>query len=154
MREGITLQYCNPDNHVQTPNKSNIMLLGKRFIPPPPSNATCQVCQDLKIRPAGARDGFLDIRLQDLPGTAQSGCVMCRILHESVTDLLFPLRGFQPLPDEEVFGITLHSKAGSEPHEERTEVNPLAVRAKTEHAVVAELEIYTHTGERFANNLI
>jgi hypothetical protein len=55
--------------------------------------------------------GALSIRLQDLPRVQKSGCKVCHMLFESVSDLMAPLRGFSPLPHEEIIGFTIQSTA-------------------------------------------
>jgi hypothetical protein len=69
------------------------------------------------------------------------------MLFESVSDLMAPLRGFSPLPHEEVIGFTIQSRASIEAGEESPNVNPLTILVQTEHAEVAELEMYTYEGE-------
>lgn len=122
------------------------MLLNKQYIPPPKSDASCQLCQDLNLSSPSIR-GILGIRLQDLLETTRSGCRPCRILLESVAHLMAPLRGFPPLPDEEIIGITLFSGTldRSEPQDSFT--LPLTIKVQTEHANVAELEMYTLQGK-------
>lgn len=123
------------------------MLLNKQYIPPTKSDASCQLCQDLNLSGPSIR-GMLGIRLQDLPETAHSGCLPCRILLESVADLMAPLKGFPPLPDEEIIGITLFSGTldGSKPQDSCT--LPLTIQVQTENAIVAQLEMYTLKGKR------
>jgi hypothetical protein len=123
------------------------MLLNGRYIPPPPSKAACQLCQDLDIRRKDKGYGALSIRLQDLPRAQKSGCKVCHMLFESVSDLMAPLRGFSPLPHEEVIGITIQSTALIEAGEQNSNVSPLTILVQTEHAEVAELEMYTYEGE-------
>jgi hypothetical protein len=124
------------------------MLLNGRYIPPPPSQAACQLCQDLDIRRPGEEYGALSIRLQDLPRAQKLGCIVCQMLFESVSDLMAPLRGFPPLPDEEVIGFTIQSKAPIEIVDEPPYVSPLTLLVQTQNAVVAELEMYTYEGEK------
>lgn len=69
------------------------------------------------------------------------------MLFESVSDLMALLSGFSPLPHEEVIGFTIQSTALMEAGEQNPNVNPLAIRVQTEHAEVAELEMYTYEGE-------
>lgn len=124
------------------------MLLNGRYIPPPPSKAACQLCQDLDIRRKGKEYGALSIRLQDLPRAQKLGCRVCHMLFESVSDLMVPLRGFPPLPHEEIIGFTIQSKAVIEAGEENSNVSPLTILVQTEHVEVAELEMYTYEGEK------
>jgi hypothetical protein len=124
------------------------MLLNRRYIPPPKSDAACQLCQDLRIRPVdGVKYGSLGIRLQDLPEAAKAGCFICGVLFESVTDLFAPLKGFAPLPTEEVFGITISSEARPESNGQGCPLAPLTIAVQTEHAYVGEMELYTPVGE-------
>lgn len=70
------------------------------------------------------------------------------MLFESVSDLMVPLRGFPPLPHEEIIGFTIQSKAVIEAGEENSNVSPLTILVQTEHVEVAELEMYTYEGEK------
>ena len=70
------------------------------------------------------------------------------MLFKSVSDLMAPLRGFSPLPDEEVIGFTIQSKAPIEAGEETSYISPLTLLVQTQNAVVAELEMYTYEGEK------
>ena len=84
------------------------MLVNKSYFPPPRSDAACQLCQlcqDLRIRKQGENENCLGIRLQDLPEAAKAGCLVCQILFESVMDLVTPLKGFSPMPDEELLEL-------------------------------------------------
>jgi len=76
------------------------------------------------------------------------------MLFESVSDLMAPLKGFSPLPHEEVIGFTIQSNALIEAGEEDPNVNPLTIVVQTEHAQVAELEMYTHEGRKVDTLLI
>jgi hypothetical protein len=69
------------------------------------------------------------------------------MLFESVSDLMAPLKGFPPLPHEEVTGFTIQSTAPTEVGEQNSNINPLTILVQTEHAQVAELEMYTYEGE-------
>lgn len=89
----------------------------------------------------------MSIRLQDLPRAQKWGCIVCQMLFELVSDLMATLRGL-PLPDEEVIGFTIQSKAPIETGDEPSYVSPLTLLVQTQNAVVAELEIYTYEGEK------
>jgi hypothetical protein len=70
------------------------------------------------------------------------------MLSESVSDLMAPLRGFPPRPDEEVIGFTIQSKASIEAGDGTSHVSPLTLLIQTQNAAVAELEMYTYQGEK------
>ncbi len=123
------------------------MLVNKRYFPPPRSDAACQLCQDLRIRKPDENGNCLGIRLQDLPKAAKAGCFTCKILFESVTDLMSSFKRLSPLPAEELFGIVIFSTTPPAPNRDGIRASPLTIQIATEHTRVAELEMYTPIGK-------
>lgn len=101
------------------------MLVNKSYFPPPRSDAACQLCQDLRIRKPGENENCLGIRLQDLPEAAKAGCLVCKILFESVMGLMAPMKEFSLMPDDELFGIVIFSTTPADPNLEGIQATPI-----------------------------
>ena len=120
------------------------MIVNKRYIPPPLTEATCQTCQDLTLRHP-AIDGMLGIPLALLDRSSQSGCPCCKLL---VMALRLP--GLEPPEGESLFGVTLF--ADDAPNGSSEEMpGPLIMRCQTEYRNFAEADIFTEEGQHEFN---
>ncbi|RDW64342.1 HET domain-containing protein [Aspergillus mulundensis] len=120
------------------------MLANRTYFPPPPSNASCQLCQDLRIRGDEEGSGFLGMPLWKMDDSARKGCFICRMLLQAVMELTQDFVVPSHLPGKEIIGFTIRSEAviDSASESKRRLPAPLSLVLQTEYSQVAELEVY------------
>lgn len=116
------------------------MLLNKRYLPPPKTQAACQHCQDLDLRDPAIR-GILGIPVHILRGSAERGCPFCRLLAGALG-----LQGLEPPSGESLFGVTLFSNGAADDRYSPEASTPLTMRLQTEYVHFAEVEVFVEEG--------
>jgi hypothetical protein len=112
------------------------MLVNGTYLRRPETQASCQLCQDLRIRREEEDSGFLGMPLWKMDESARNGCLICRILLEAVIELT---RGFvvpSHLLGKEIVGFTIRSECSVEDgvaKPSRRVPSPLSLVLQTEY---------------------
>lgn len=123
------------------------MLLNRKYLPPPKSKASCQLYQDLRIRQDDEEHGFLGIPLSHLAAAANSGCFICRIFQEAVTEFVKNFQFPPHIPVQDFVGFTIRSKGVREKGSSKFQPTSLSLVMQTETWQVLELEVYCPEGK-------